>query len=56
MSSITKEACDFYLSRRRYLDSDGNPFAEPAPLASNVRGGYGLFAGAADATYRIRIF
>lgn len=56
VSSITRDAYEFYLSRRRYYDSDGNPFAEPAPLASNVRAGYGLFAGSADATYRIRLF
>ncbi|GAA3982157.1 DUF4249 domain-containing protein [Hymenobacter antarcticus] len=56
VSSITPEAYNFYLSRRRYYDSDGNPFAEPAPLASNVRSGYGLFGGATDVTYRIRIF
>ena len=56
VSSITPEAYNFYLSRRRYYDSNDNPFAEPAPLASNVRAGYGLFGGAADATYRIRIF
>ena len=55
VSSITKDAYDFYLSRRRYYDSDGNPFAEPAPLASNVRAGYGLFGGATDATYRIQL-
>ena len=55
VSSITKDAYDFYLSRRRYYDSDGNPFAEPAPLASNVRPGYGLFGGAADVTYRITL-
>ena len=56
VSSITPEAYNFYLSRRRYYDSDGNPFAEPAPLASNVRPSYGLFGGATDVTYRIRIF
>ncbi|MBO2009782.1 DUF4249 domain-containing protein [Hymenobacter negativus] len=55
VSSITREAYDFYLSRRRYYDSDGNPFAEPAPLASNVRNGYGLFGGATDVTYRIAL-
>ena len=53
VSSITAEAYNFYLSRRRYFDSQDNPFAEPAPLAGNVRNGYGLFGGAADATYRI---
>jgi len=56
VSSITPEAYNFYLSRRRYYDSDGNPFAEPAPLASNVRAGYGLFGGATDVSYRIKIF
>ncbi|WP_201978937.1 DUF4249 domain-containing protein [Hymenobacter rubidus] len=55
VSSITKDAYNFYLSRRRYYDSNGNPFAEPAPLASNVKPGYGLFGGATDVTYRVRI-
>ncbi|XOV94282.1 MAG: DUF4249 domain-containing protein [Bacteroidota bacterium] len=27
------------------LDSDGNPFAEPAPVYNNVEGGLGIFAG-----------
>ncbi len=55
VSSLTKDAYEFYLSRRRYYDSNGNPFAEPAPLASNVKNGYGLFAGSTDVTYRIRL-
>ena len=53
VSSLTTDTYNFYLSSRRYHDSDGNPFAEPAPLAGNVRSGYGLLGGAADATYRI---
>jgi len=53
VSSITRDAYEFYLSRRRYYDSNGNPFAEPAPLASNIRPGYGLFGGATDVKYRI---
>ena len=55
VSSITVDDYNFYLSRRRYADSHGNLFAEPAPLAGNVRNGYGLFGGATDATYRIRL-
>lgn len=31
VSSITKDAHDFYLSRRRYSDSDGNPFCRARP-------------------------
>ena len=53
VSTITPEAYSFYLSLQRYYDIDGNPFAEPAPLRSNVTGGYGLFGGAADVTFRI---
>ncbi|GAA4041081.1 hypothetical protein GCM10022409_28840 [Hymenobacter glaciei] len=53
VSSLTADTYNFYLSSRRYNDSDGNIFAEPAPLAGNVRQGYGLFGGATDATYRI---
>ena len=55
VSSLTTDTYNFYLSNRRYYDSNDNPFAEPAPLAGNVRNGYGLFGGATDATYRIRL-
>ena len=53
VSNITSDTYRFYQSLLRYYDTDGNPFAEPAPLVSNVRPGYGLFGGATDATYRI---
>ena len=55
VSSIPAADYNFYLARRRYEESNGNFFAEPAPLASNVRGGYGLFGGATDVIYRIRL-
>ncbi|HEX8429144.1 DUF4249 domain-containing protein [Hymenobacter sp.] len=55
VSSITPEAYRFYQSLQRYYDTDGNPFAEPAPLFSNVRPGYGLFGGSTDVTYRIAL-
>jgi hypothetical protein len=53
VSNITPDAYRFYQSLNRYYDTDGNPFAEPAPLFSNIRPGYGLFGGATDVTYRI---
>jgi hypothetical protein len=56
VSKITKDTYDFYQSRRRYMDTDGNPFAEPAPLSSNIKPGYGLFGGSTDATVRIKLF
>jgi hypothetical protein len=53
ISSITPDTYRFYQSRNRYNNTGDNPFAEPAPLFSNVRPGYGLFGGATDVTYRI---
>lgn len=53
VSSISADAYDFYQSVQRYYDTEGNPFAEPAPLHSNVAPGYGLFGGAADVSFRV---
>lgn len=53
VSSIPADTYNYYQSIQRYNDTDGNPFAEPAPLRSNVPGGYGLFAGASDVVLRI---
>jgi hypothetical protein len=53
VSTITPDTYRFYQSLNRYYDTDGNPFAEPAPLFSNIRPGYGLFGGATEVTYRI---
>ncbi|QNH61601.1 DUF4249 family protein [Hymenobacter sediminicola] len=55
VSGITPDTYRFYQSLLRYYDTDGNPFAEPAPLHSNVRSGYGLFGGTTDAVYRISL-
>lgn len=55
VSALTPDTYQFYLSRRRYYDADGNPFAEPAPLAGNVVNGYGLFGASADTKYRIAL-
>lgn len=55
VSALTRDTYEFYLSRRRYFDSDGNPFAEPAPLASNLANGYGLFGASADTRFRIAL-
>ncbi|MCB2409639.1 DUF4249 domain-containing protein [Hymenobacter lucidus] len=55
ISALTRDAYNFYLSRQRYNDTEGNPFAEPAPLVSNIKGGYGLFGGITDAVYRIKL-
>lgn len=55
VSNLTRDTYDFFQSVLRYRDVKDNPFAEPAPLRSNITPGYGLFGGAADATFRIRL-
>jgi len=55
VSAIPASSYDFYQSLQRYRSANDNPFAEPAPLRSNVPGGYGLFGGATDVTLRFPI-
>ena len=55
VSSIPAATYLFHQSVQRYYDTDCNPFAEPAPLHSNFTNGYGLFGGATDTHYRIRL-
>ncbi len=43
LKSITKEEYLYQQSFRALRDFDGNPFAEPVVLYSNVEGGYGAF-------------
>jgi Domain of unknown function (DUF4249) len=53
ISRLTRDTYQFWLSQQRYNNADGNPFAEPAPLYSNINPGYGLFGGAVDARVRV---
>jgi hypothetical protein len=55
VSSLPADTYEFYQSVQRAYDTEGNPFAEPAPLRSNVVGGYGLFGGATDVALRIAL-
>lgn len=43
--SVSEAYYDYFLSRIVQENTVGSPFAEPAPLKSNVRGGQGIFAG-----------
>ncbi|MBC6988162.1 DUF4249 domain-containing protein [Hymenobacter sp. BT491] len=55
VGSLTRDMYLFYQSLGRYNNTGDNPFAEPAPLFSNIRPGYGLFGGTSATTYRIRL-
>ncbi len=45
VSNLSKELYDYERSLGKFNDADGNPFAEPAPVLSNVKNGLGCFAG-----------
>lgn len=55
VSSLPASTYEFYQSIQRYYDTEGSPFAEPAPLHSNITNGYGLFGGATDTVLRIKL-
>lgn len=55
VSSLSPATYRFYQSRRQYDENDGNPFAEPTSLISNISPGYGLFGGVTDAVYRLKL-
>ncbi len=45
-----------YLYRRSiddYENAQGDPFAEPVQVYSNIENGYGIFAGFSKSTYEI---
>jgi hypothetical protein len=53
VSTLTPDAYRFLQSKRRYVDTSGNPFAEPVQLFSNIEAGFGVFGGASEVTFRL---
>lgn len=53
LTHLTRDLYLFYNSYTQYNDNDGNPFAEPTPLYSNIRPGFGVFGGSTDASVRL---
>lgn len=45
LANLSKEFYDYQLSLFKFQDAESNPFAEPAPVFSNVKNGLGCFAG-----------
>ncbi|MFN3489296.1 MAG: DUF4249 domain-containing protein [Emticicia sp.] len=45
IANLSKEFYDYQLSLFKFQDSQDNPFAEPAPVFSNIKNGLGCFAG-----------
>ncbi|MBI1184066.1 DUF4249 family protein [bacterium] len=50
-STLSKEAYSYFKSLDKYNQTDGNPFATPVQVFTNVENGFGIFAGAAKVKY-----
>jgi hypothetical protein len=46
--SLTEDEFRHEKTLRAFYDTDGNPFAEPVNVYSNINGGYGLFSGRSE--------
>ncbi|OON67453.1 DUF4249 domain-containing protein [Hymenobacter sp. CRA2] len=55
LTHLTPDLFQFLNSYIQYSDNDGNPFAEPTPLYSNVQPGFGIFGGATDSRAQVRL-
>jgi len=55
IATISKEAYTFKNSMGQQWDNDGNPFTEPVPLSSTVKGGIGLFGSRGQVGEPLRI-
>ena len=51
--SLSRDAFLYLRSLQQYRDSDGNPFAEPVTVHSNISDGYGIFGLGHTATLRV---
>lgn len=55
LSSVSKSCYLYYKSMNKYSDANGNPFAEPVMVYTNVINGLGIFAGTAPSRQSIVI-
>jgi hypothetical protein len=53
--SLTKDYYDYLVSYNYFLENQGNPFADPVQVYSNIKGGFGVFAGYSLAAKVIRL-
>ncbi len=55
VSVLSEDAYQFDRTKRIFEQADGNPFAEPVDIHSNVEGGYGVVAGRHTDTLRAEV-
>jgi hypothetical protein len=54
LKSISKDYYLYVKTKNLHYQSQGNPFAEPVQVHTNVEGGFGIFAGYSADTLRVR--
>lgn len=53
LRNVTREYFLYKTSLEKYFEIEGNPFAEPVNVFTNVENGLGIFTGFAQSSYRI---
>lgn len=55
LNSLSRDAFLYERSLSTFQDNDGNPFAEPVTVHSNIEGGYGIFAATRRSEKKIEL-
>lgn len=54
LEALSPDIYEYERTRDRYREADGNPFAEPVEVHSNMSNGFGIFAGASAVERALR--
>ena len=53
VTSLSRDAYLYFLSLEQFREADGNPFAEPVTVHSNIEDGYGIFGLGNTSIYKL---
>ena len=56
LKSVTKDYYWYQRSINNYYNSEGNPFAEPVVIYTNITNGRGIFYGSSADSFRFDIY
>lgn len=55
VTSLSRDAFLYYRSLAQYREADGNPFAEPVTVHSNIENGYGIFGLGHTTVFKVEL-
>jgi len=55
VTSLSRDAYLYYRSLAQYREADGNPFAEPVTVHSNIENGYGIFGLGHTTVFKVEL-